>query len=144
MTNDTPAGSVGLDARLQEPPYAFQTHLGYELVQWSDGYARLTQPIEPYLLNRGGIPHGGVYATLLDTVMGYCGCFTGDPNNRRLALTLTLNTSFLSRPKGGLLIAEGRKTGGGRRTFFAESSLCDDSGEIIARASGAFRYRSPG
>lgn len=130
-----------LAAELDESPYALQKHLGFALTHWGQDHARLELPIEHYLLNRADLPHGGVYATLLDTVMGYAGCFTGDPEHKKLALTLTLTTSFLSRPKGRLLIAEGRKTGGGAATFFAEATVLDETGELIARGSGAFKYR---
>ncbi|CUK11948.1 PaaI family thioesterase [Shimia thalassica] len=130
-----------LDARLDESPYALQKHLGFHLTHWGEDHARLELPIEHYLSNRAGLPHGGVYATLLDTVMGYAGCFTGDPDHKRLALTLSLTTNFLSRPKGALLIAEGRKVGGGASTFFAEATILDETGEVIARGSGAFKYR---
>lgn len=131
-----------IDPALKEAPYAFQEHLGFDLTHWDTDYARLTQLIEPYLMNRGGVPHGGLYATLLDTVMGFAGLYSDDPQRRKIGLTLTLNTSFLSRPRGKLLIAEGWRTGGGARTFFAEGVLLDETGEKIATGSGAFRYRS--
>ena len=44
---------------LNEPLSGFQKHMGYELVEWSDGFAKLIMPIGPHLLNREGIPHGG-------------------------------------------------------------------------------------
>ena len=47
------------------------------LDDWSPDFARLEMPIAAFHGNRHGLPHGGVYATLLDTAMGYCGCFTG-------------------------------------------------------------------
>jgi acyl-coenzyme A thioesterase PaaI-like protein len=73
--------------------------------------------------------------------MGYAGCFTGDPEIRQMALTLSLNVNYLSRPKGTRLIASARKTGGGKSTFFAEGEVRDELGELIATATGVFRYR---
>ncbi len=131
-----------LDPALDEAPYALQKHLGFRLTHWDEDFARIELPIEHYLMNRAGIPHGGIYATLLDTVMGYAGCYTGDPAHKKLALTLSLTTNFLSRPKGQTLIAEGTRTGGGKSTFFAESTITDETGEVIARGSGAFKYRA--
>lgn len=131
-----------LDPSLDEAPYELQKHLGFQLTHWDTDYARLELPIAPHLMNRAGIPHGGIYATLLDTVMGFAGCYTGTPEHKKLALTLSLTTNFLSRPKGKGLIAEGHRTGGGQRTFFAEGTISDETGEIIARGSGAFRYRN--
>lgn len=130
-----------IDPTLIEQPYPLQDHLGFRITGWRPDWARFEIPLAPFLMNRYGIPHGGIYATILDTVMGYAGCYTGDPAMRRLAMTLTLTTSFLSRPEGDLLIAEGTRTGGGRSTFFAEAEVRDTKGTICARGSGAFRYR---
>ena len=127
-----------------EDPYPFQALLGFTITGWAPDFCQLHQPVHPDLGNRFGIPHGGVYATLLDTVMGFCGCYTGSKSEVKQAMTLTLNVNYLSRPKGRTLIAEGRRIGGGARTFFAESDLKDETGELIATATGAFRYRSAG
>lgn len=118
--------------------------LGMELHEWSAGHAVMKLDLQQTHLNRHGLPHGGLYCSLLDTTMGYAGAWTGDPQNELMAMTLTLNTSFLSRPKGTQLIVTGRKTGGGRRTFFAEATLTCDQGEMVATGSGAFRYRTAG
>lgn len=131
-----------LDPALIEEAYPLQAHIGFKMVDWRDGYSRFELPIAPFLGNRFGIVHGGVYAMLLDTVMGFCGSFTGDPVNTQKAMTLSLNTNYLSQAKGTLLIGEGRKTGGGRKTFFAEGKVTDETGELIATATGVFRYRS--
>lgn len=131
-----------LDPTLQEEPYALQAHLGFKLTHWDVDFAQLELPIAPHLMNRAGIPHGGIYATLLDTVMGFAGCYTGDAAHKKLALTLSLTTHFLSRPKGALLLVQGTRTGGGARTFFAEGTVRDETGELIARGSGAFKIRA--
>lgn len=132
---------MAMDERFREEPYAFAAHLGMSMVAWSDGYARFELPWEPFLSNRHGNPHGGVHASILDTAMGYAGCWKGDPDARQMALTLSLNVQYLSRPRGRLFIAEGWKTGGGKSTFFAEAVLKDDTGELLAKATGVFRYR---
>ena len=131
-----------MDERFREDPYAWSAHIGFRMVDWSEGYARFEMPLMPYHENRHGNPHGGVHASLLDTVMGYAGCWTGDPDSRQMALTLSLNVMYLSRPRGALFIAEGSKTGGGRSTFFAEGTLRDDTGEVLATSTGVFRYRA--
>lgn len=131
------------DPRLVEAPYPFQAHLGFRMTGWSDGLARFELPLAPHLMNRYGIPHGGVYASLLDTVMGYAGSWTGDPDHRQLCMTLSLTTNFLGQPKGSLLLAEGRRTGGGRSVYYAEGTLTDETGVIVATGVGTFRYRKP-
>lgn len=133
---------MSIDPALIEDPYELQKLIGFEIVDWSEGYSRWDLEITERLGNRYGIPHGGVYATLLDTAMGFAGCFTGDPNDRKLGMTLSLNVNFLAQPKGKMLIVEGRKTGGGRKTFFAEAVITDDTGVKVATGTGVFRYRS--
>jgi len=124
-----------------ETPYPLQRTLGFSIVQWRDGFARVELPLAGHLMNRYGIPHGGVYATLLDTACGYAGSYCDIPGNKRLAMTLTLTTSFLARPKGRLLVAEASRIGGGSRTFFAEGRVTDEAGTLVATGSGTFRYR---
>ncbi len=132
-----------LDPRLVEPPYPLQRHLGMALTAWSDGAARVEAPITEMLMNRQGLPHGGIHATLLDSALGYAGCYTGDPARKQMALTLSLTISYVGQPTGTRLIAEGRVTGGGRKTYFAEGRLLDDHGALLATATGVFKYRSP-
>ena len=40
-----------------------------------------------------------------------------------------------------VMIGEGRVTGGGRKTFFAEGTVRDELGTLIAKGTGVFRYR---
>ena len=133
-----------LDPRLVEAPYGLQRLIGSRMTGWSDGWARYEIDIEDKLLNRYGIPHGGVYAMLLDTVMGHSGSFTGDPERRMLAMTLSMTTNFLSRPTGSVLIGEARRTGGGASTFFSEGTITDDEGTRVATGTGVFRIRGGG
>ena len=125
-----------MDPRFKETPYPFQAHLGFEMRDWREGYARFEQPVRQALGNRHGNLHGGVHATLL----GYASCWTGDPERRQMALTLSLTVNYLGRSGGTRLVAEARKTGGGRRVFYAEGALRDEDGVLLASATGVFRY----
>ncbi|MBD3679828.1 MAG: PaaI family thioesterase [Rhodobacteraceae bacterium] len=133
-----------LNPDLIEPPYPLQAHLGFTITGWEQDFARFELPLTPPLMNRYGIPHGGIYAVLLDTVMGFSGSYTGDPERKVLAMTLSLNTNFLSRPVGEILIGEGRRTGGGKSTFFSEGIIRDETGLTVATGTGVFRYRKGG
>lgn len=127
---------------LFEEPYEYQRLLGYSVTSWSAGEAVIEMPLEVKHGNRYGLPHGGVHASLLDTAMGFAGSYTGDPDAPQLVMTLTMTVQYLSRPKGKRLIARGWRTGGGRKTYFADSELIDETGELIAKATGTFRYRN--
>ena len=124
-----------------EPPYPWQDTLGFSVTGWGPDMAEITLPLAPKHANRYGIVHGGVLASILDTAMGFAGCYTGDANRVQLAMTLSMTVNFLSVARGQTLIAEGRKTGGGAKTFFAEATITDDTGAVIATATGVFRYR---
>jgi uncharacterized protein (TIGR00369 family) len=134
--------SDDFDPKLKEGPYPLQALLGMELTGWSEGFARVEMAVSDKVMNRQGIPHGGVHATLMDSAMGYSGCYTGDPDARQMALTLSLTINYLAQAQGTRLIAEGRVTGGGRKTYFAESALRDELGTLIATATGVFKLRS--
>ncbi len=83
-----------LDPGLVEDAYPLQRHLGFDMTAWAPDYARLEAPLAETLMNRQGLPHGGVHAALLDSAMGFDGCYTGDPNRRQLALTLSLTGNY--------------------------------------------------
>lgn len=130
-----------IDPRLVEAPYPLQEHLGFYITEWRKDFARFELPMEHFLMNRYGIPHGGIHAVMSDTVMGYCGCYTGNPDQKELAMTLNLSVNYVGPLKGKMIIAEGQVTGGGAKTFFAEAVIKDEEGNIAARATGVFRRR---
>ncbi|MEM9845426.1 MAG: PaaI family thioesterase [Pseudomonadota bacterium] len=136
--------TVEPDSDQFEPPSPLARILGFEMTGWSDGFARIEAPLAPHLMNRQGLPHGGVYAALLDTAMGFCGCYTGDPEKKQNALTLSMNVNFLAQATGAHLVAEAHVTGGGRSTYFASGTVRDDTGTLLATATGVFRYRRSG
>lgn len=130
------------DMPVTEAPSGYLSHLGMQMTGWRADHARFEIALGPEHLNRHDNPHGGVHASMLDTAMGYAGCWTGDADDKLMALTLSLNVQYLSRPRGTRLIAEGVRTGGGKSTFFAEATITDETGELIAKGTGVFRYRS--
>ena len=127
-----------------EKTYPLQEALGFEVTEWAEDYAKVEAPIATVHENRYGIPHGGVYATMIDTAAGFAGCWCPYPGRRRLAMTLSMTVNFVSRPKGRRLVAEARKVGGGRKTYFAEATLTDEAGTLVATGSVTMRYRGNG
>ena len=123
-------------------PSAFAGLLGLHMTHWAENEAHIEATLVPKLFNRHGMPHGGLHASMLDTAMGYAGCYTGQKNKGQMCVTLSLTLNYVAATKGERLIAIGRRIGGGRTTFFADGQLTDDTGRLIATATGVFRYIS--
>ena len=49
---------------------AFNQFLGTEIEHSAEGESRVALDLEPHLLNRRGVAHGGVVSALLDTALG--------------------------------------------------------------------------
>lgn len=91
-------------------------------------------------LNRIGVLHGGVTATLLDTASGITASLTVDPTGMAQFVTLSLTVDYLSPARGGCTVrATGRITGGGRSITYVACELRDESGALIATSTGVFK-----
>ncbi|MBL8839106.1 MAG: PaaI family thioesterase [Alphaproteobacteria bacterium] len=136
--NDTPPP---LPPREIEAPSGFRTLVGYRLVHWAPGEAKIAVTLDHRHTNRSGAPHGGLIATIIDSAGGYAGCFCTVPGNVRRTVTLALATQFVARAGGTTITAHGRVRGGGTRTFFSTIEVSDDFGRLIATGEGTYQYR---
>ncbi len=117
--------------------------VGYELSDWTEDRAVVTLQIDDRHMNRSGILHGGVMATLIDSACGFAGCYRAPPQAKRRAMTLSLHSQFLGAVlPGATLTAEATKTGGGKQIFFSSCEVRDQDGNLVGRGDGTFRYRS--
>ncbi len=114
--------------------------LGMRRESVGHGQAVVVLDLHHELLNNHGGGHGGVVMTLLDSAMANAALSRID--FAREVVTIDMHIGFM-RPAAGRLKATGRATGGGRSVCFCEAELTDDSGEIVAKAMGTFRYRAP-
>ncbi len=118
----------------------FNVLLGYRLAEWRDDFARLELVLEAKHLNRSGVVHGGVLATMLDVALGYAGVFTAEKGRVRRVVTLSMTTSFLGQAKTGVLNCLAQRRGGGKTIFMATGEIIDEAGQLIALGEGTFRY----
>ena len=125
-----------------EPPPGFQALLGFTLEEWGHGEALVELRPEARHMNRGGAPHGGVLATLIDVAGGYSGCFCPHPGRVVSAQTVSLSVSFVGKAPHGVLRARGRLIGGGRRIFFARVEVSGEDGALVASGEASYAYRS--
>ena len=96
-------------------------------------------PIEARHLNRQGMLHGGLIATLLDAACGYAGLHSAEGEEEVHGVTVMLNIAYLKAARSGRVIARGRVSRSGRSLYFAEASLVDEEGEVLATAQGTFK-----
>ena len=90
-------------------------------------------------VNHGGVVHGGISATLLDTASGVTASLTVDDSGLAPFTTVSLNINYIAAAHPGMLRAVGRLSGGGRVLIFIEGTLTDSEGRLIATSTGVFK-----
>ena len=135
MTKRKPYSDLGLER-------GFNSLIGFDLVEWRSDLAVLELLLASKHLNRSGVIHGGLLATMIDAACGYAGCYCDTPGNVRMAVTLSLTTSYLGSTSSGLLRCTANKRGGGRRIFSATAEVLTGDGAMIALGQSTYRYRS--
>jgi uncharacterized protein (TIGR00369 family) len=131
-----------LEQNAHDSDSPFLRFVDTRLEEWRDGYARIGLVLRPHHLNRSGVVHGGVLATLLDHAGGLSGLHCSVPGNRRCGMTLSITSNFLGQSRAGKLIAIGERGSAGKKIYFARSEVRTDTGVILATGSGIYRYRS--
>lgn len=121
---------------------AFGAFAEFELGTWREGYAELSMPVKPFMLNRSGVLHGGMLVALLDAAGGYAGTYCTVPGNVRRGVTLNVNASFLGQVRTGRITATAKRVGGGRNVFFARVEAHTENDELIGIGDCTYRYRS--
>ncbi len=119
----------------------FVEHLGFELLRFEKGEAEISVTLREELTNSWGVAHGGVTMTLLDVVMAHA---ARSPDETGIAessgvVTVEMKTSFM-RPGLGRLVGSGRRLHRTASMAFCEASLHDAAGELVAHATGTFKY----
>jgi acyl-CoA thioesterase len=106
--------------------------LGIKLEEISDGYAKVSFKTKPEFLNFVGTVHGGIIATLADSVFGYALNSLHFPT-----VASQFNIHFLNPTVAGdELVAECRVIKAGKRIAMAEIEVKTRSGKLIAKATG--------
>lgn len=122
-----------LDGRLPRPPISALIGFDFETVEPGRVVMALTPGEHHY--NPLGIVHGGVAATLLDSVVGCAVHSTLPAGTGFTTLEIKVNYLRAMTEATGTVRAEGRLVHGGRRTAMAEGRIFDESGRLYATAS---------
>jgi uncharacterized protein (TIGR00369 family) len=125
------------------PPPPAVALLDIALAHVEEGLVRMRLTPAEQHYNPLGSVHGGVIATLLDSVMG-CAIHSTLPQGRGYT-TLELKVNYLRAVTlaTGEVTAEGRLVHAGRRSVVAEAKLADASGRLYATASTTCLFVEP-
>lgn len=116
----------------------FLNHMGTEIVDCPDGSRQLELVVRDELLNVNKTVHGGVYATLLDTIIG----ITIRSQVQKPVATMNLTIHYLAPISEGKMIATANILQAGYRTVIAEAMILDNTGKLLSKASGTFKVSS--
>lgn len=113
----------------------FFRFLGLEITTLEEGDVGLRLPYKPELDNVRSTVHGGVYMSVLDTVMGLFIRSLGYDDT----MTIQMQTQFLKPLVGGAMTARAELINKTRSTVLLEGRLYNESGELIGHATGTFK-----
>jgi uncharacterized protein (TIGR00369 family) len=115
--------------------------LGFELVRFERGEAEIAVELRDELTNSWGVAHGGVSMTLLDVVMAHAARAPGEEGVAEDSgvVTVEMKTTFI-RPALGRLVGTGRRLHRTASMAFCEASLVDSAGQLVAHATGTFKF----
>ena len=115
--------------------------LGFELLRFEPGEAEIAMQLHEQFTNSWGVAHGGVSMTILDVVMAHAARSPGEDGVAESSgvVTVEMKTSFL-RPGLGRLVGTGKRLHRTASLAFCEASLVDGDGQLVAHATGTFKY----
>jgi uncharacterized protein (TIGR00369 family) len=111
----------------------YPRHLRMELVSISVDQAVVKLKTEQCHLQPFGIVHGGVLATLIDTAT-FWSVFLRLPEDAGL-VNIDLKVNYLKSVSTGAMTAQGRCIRAGRSINYAEASVKDKEGNLVAHGT---------
>ncbi|MBR8644750.1 PaaI family thioesterase [[Brevibacterium] frigoritolerans] len=109
--------------------------MGFEIIRFEEGNVTIKLNIEEHLLNVNGTLHGGIHATMLDTILG----MVTRSVTKSKVVTTSLTVHYLASISSGELFAEAKVLQKGYKIAFTEGEIKDAEGNIIAKGTGIFK-----
>ena len=116
--------------------FPLQDHLGMTVTSPEPGAGRATVEVTPSLHNPNGVVHGAVLFAMVDTAMGAATMSTLDEG--MACASIEVHLRFLRPASSGRITAETTVVKGGRRIVQLDGRVLDETGQLIATASGSF------
>ena len=115
---------------------AFHSWAGMEVTEARAGEVTVAMDVLDRHINLQGLVHGGMLAILADTACGLSIRSAMEPG--RLHVTTDLDIHYLAPAEPGRLFGHGKAIKVGRTLAFAEASVEDGEGRLLARAQSRF------
>jgi uncharacterized protein (TIGR00369 family) len=129
-------GNLLQDLRNRLAASQFHTWAGIEVVEASAGEVTVAMDVLDRHVNLQGLVHGGMIAILADTACGLS--IRSAMEAGRLHVTTDMDIHYLAPAKPGRLFGRGKAIRVGRSLAFAEASIEDAAGTLLARAQSRF------
>jgi uncharacterized protein (TIGR00369 family) len=118
----------------------FPQFLGVELEELRQDYARMRIPYRPEFRQPAGVVHGGVIASLVDTVV--VPAVGGGYDEPRQLFTIDIQLRFLAPIVDDDLVAEGWVTKRGRQIVYCDAEVSSGAGVLAATATLTYKVSS--
>lgn len=114
----------------------FNNYLGIQLEKYEEGAVVYSIKITHNHKNINDAVHGGVYFSILDTVMGA----TVRSVTKKPITTVNSTVTFIAPlTEGDQMIASANVVKSGKSIAFAEGEVKDSNGTILAKSVGTFK-----
>ena len=112
--------------------------MGFEIDAVEEGHIAFTMRAEEWMANPMGVVHGGMTATILDTVVTLA--VQSKLPAGKFCTTVDLHVQYVrgASPDGRLIKADGWAIHVGRSIGTARGEAYDEGGRLIATATGTF------
>jgi 1,4-dihydroxy-2-naphthoyl-CoA hydrolase len=129
-------------AETEIAPGGFAEEIGVEWIDLDPDNARARIKVEQRHLQPDGIVHGGVYASLAESLCS-AATYMAVKDEGKVSLGMANSTTFLRPISSGHVNAAARARQRGRTTWVWDAELTDDEGRVCAlvRMTAAVRPR---
>jgi uncharacterized protein (TIGR00369 family) len=118
----------------------FAAQLGMELVEASDGYAKIRLPFKKENTTAADALHGGAIASLIDTTGAMAAWTTAEiATPRYFGSTVGVNVNYLSGVIGEDAFAEGRVLKRGKEIIYSDVRVLSAQGKLCAQGTVVYR-----
>lgn len=129
-----------MTADVEPMRFPLQDHLGFE-IRLDHARAIASLDLDHRHMNPNAVSHGAVAFTMMDTAMGAVVMSVIDEGC--VCATIEIHTRFHHAASGGRLTATASVLQAGRRIVHLEARTTDETGRLVASATGSFAVIHP-